>query len=389
MTIEAGTPRVLVVDDEENIQFIVGVGARHGRLRRRHGRSRARGARAGGLLPTRRRSSSTSCSLTSTGSSSCSESETGDRRPRSIFLTARDATDDRVRGLTSGGSDYLVKPFAVAELVARVRLRPPTQAGRHESPPPLRRPHLDTDGHRVIRAGDVVHLSPTEYKLLHYLLVNSGRVLVAGADPGPRVVLRLRRRFVGGRHLHQLPTTQDRSRRATPDPDDSRYRVHLAGRTVTLRLRLLLAMTALVVLITVGALMVIRSQRSFLVAQVDDQLAAAMPIANRPVAGRPGGPLPAPPASPGTAGDADTPISRLFVGMVADGAVEPSASRSTPRRRTGGAPRLRRTRPADRCTEDRGRRRRHHPLSNRRRTSRELQRLRRGRTSARRGRRAR
>ncbi len=69
--------------------------------------------------------------------------------------------------------------------------------------------------------------------------------------------------------------------------------------------------------------MVIQSQRSFLVAQVDDQLAAAMPIANRPVAGRPGGPLPAPPASPGTAGDADTPISRLFVGMVADGAVSP------------------------------------------------------------------
>ncbi len=92
---------------------------------------------------------------------------------------------------------------------------------------------------------------------------------------------------------------------------------------MTLRLRLLLAMTALVVLITVGAVMVIQSQRSFLVAQVDDQLAAAMPIANRPVAGPPGGPLPAPPASPGTAGDADTPISRLFVGVVADGAVSP------------------------------------------------------------------
>ena len=95
-----------------------------------------------------------------------------------VFLTARDATEDRVRGLTTGGADYQVKPFAVAELVARVRLRL-EQAGTPFTGRSLQCAdlHLDPDAHRVTRAGEVVHLSPTEYKLLHYLLMNCGRVL--------------------------------------------------------------------------------------------------------------------------------------------------------------------------------------------------------------------
>jgi two-component system OmpR family response regulator len=93
-----------------------------------------------------------------------------------IFLTARDATEDRVRGLTTGGADYQIKPFALAELVARVRLRV------QEADSGIRTLRcadldLDADAHRVSRAGEVVHLSPTEYKLLHYLLLNTGRVL--------------------------------------------------------------------------------------------------------------------------------------------------------------------------------------------------------------------
>jgi two-component system OmpR family response regulator len=95
-----------------------------------------------------------------------------------IFLTARDATEDRVRGLTTGGADYQVKPFAVAELVARVRLRL-DQAGAALTDRNLRCAdlELDPEAHRVTRGGEVVHLSPTEYKLLHYLLMNSARVL--------------------------------------------------------------------------------------------------------------------------------------------------------------------------------------------------------------------
>jgi two-component system OmpR family response regulator len=95
-----------------------------------------------------------------------------------VFLTARDTAEDRVRGLTDGGDDYLVKPFEVAELVARVklRLRP---SGETTSNRRLRCADLemDTQRHEVIRAGQPVQLSVTEYKLLHYLLINSGRVL--------------------------------------------------------------------------------------------------------------------------------------------------------------------------------------------------------------------
>ena len=72
----------------------------------------------------------------------------------------------------------MVKPFAVAELVARVQLRL-RQAGQSANQTLLRCAdlELDLDAHRVSRAGTVVELSPTEFKLLHYLLANSGRVL--------------------------------------------------------------------------------------------------------------------------------------------------------------------------------------------------------------------
>lgn len=103
--------------------------------------------------------------------------DSGDRTPV-IFLTARDATEDRVKGLTSGGDDYVVKPFAVAELVARVELRV-QQSGQALQQSVLRCAdlELDVDAHRVSRSGHVIELSPTEYKLLHVLLANRGRVL--------------------------------------------------------------------------------------------------------------------------------------------------------------------------------------------------------------------
>jgi two-component system OmpR family response regulator len=97
-----------------------------------------------------------------------------------IFLSARDTTEDRVRGLTNGGDDYLTKPFSVEELVARCRLR-----SRHIGTGPegrlrYRDLELDEHAHRVTRAGAVVHLSPTEYRLLRYLLLNAERVLSRG-----------------------------------------------------------------------------------------------------------------------------------------------------------------------------------------------------------------
>jgi two-component system, OmpR family, response regulator len=95
-----------------------------------------------------------------------------------IFLTARDATEDKVHGLTVGGDDYVTKPFSIEELVARVRvvLR---RHGDSESNSMLTLAdlELDDDAHEVRRAGQPIELTPTEYRLLRYLLTNAGRVL--------------------------------------------------------------------------------------------------------------------------------------------------------------------------------------------------------------------
>ena len=101
----------------------------------------------------------------------------GDRTPV-LFLTARDATEDKVRGLTLGGDDYLVKPFSLEELVARITavLR---RSGLDPAADDLRCEDLvmDDDAHLVTKGGLEVSLSPTEYNLLRYLLANKGRVV--------------------------------------------------------------------------------------------------------------------------------------------------------------------------------------------------------------------
>jgi two-component system OmpR family response regulator len=96
-----------------------------------------------------------------------------------VFLTAKDTTEDKVRGLTLGGDDYLVKPFSLEELVARIQavLRRTGQVGSLESVLRCDDLVLDDDAHRVTRAGREVSLSPTEFNLLRFLLANQGRVL--------------------------------------------------------------------------------------------------------------------------------------------------------------------------------------------------------------------
>lgn len=106
----------------------------------------------------------------------------GDRTPV-VFLTARDDTEDKVRGLTLGGDDYLQKPFSLDELVARVAAvlrRTGDHAGAATSVHVVADLTMDDDAHRVTRAGEEISLSPTEYNLLRYLLVNQGRVLSKG-----------------------------------------------------------------------------------------------------------------------------------------------------------------------------------------------------------------
>ena len=101
------------------------------------------------------------------------------RRVPVIFLTARDATEDKVHGLTVGGDDYVTKPFSIEELVARVRavLRRHGDEAERGSKLSFADLELDDDAHEVRRAGELVDLTPTEYRLLRYLLANAGRVL--------------------------------------------------------------------------------------------------------------------------------------------------------------------------------------------------------------------
>ena len=96
-----------------------------------------------------------------------------------LFLTARDTTDDKVRGLTIGGDDYVTKPFSVEELLARVGsvLRRFGKSGGGESVLRFGDLELDDDTREVFRAGTSLDLTDTEYRLLRYLLSHPRRVL--------------------------------------------------------------------------------------------------------------------------------------------------------------------------------------------------------------------
>ena len=98
-----------------------------------------------------------------------------------LFLTARDAVEDRISGLTVGADDYVTKPFSLEEVVLRIRailrrsrIEPSDGDGGVLRYADL---ELDEDAHEVRRAGRLVDLSPTEFNLLRYLLVNAGRVV--------------------------------------------------------------------------------------------------------------------------------------------------------------------------------------------------------------------
>jgi two-component system, OmpR family, response regulator len=96
-----------------------------------------------------------------------------------IFLTAKDATSDKIRGLKLGVDDYVTKPFSIEELVERVRavLRRSRASGPGEHRLGYADLELDEDTREVWRGGSLVELTPTEYRLLHYLLSNARRVL--------------------------------------------------------------------------------------------------------------------------------------------------------------------------------------------------------------------
>lgn len=96
-----------------------------------------------------------------------------------LFLTAKDDTEDKVTGLTVGGDDYVTKPFSLDEVVARIRAVLRRTQPHIEEDSRLRVDDLvlDDDAHEVFRGDREIDLSPTEFKLLRYLMLNPNRVL--------------------------------------------------------------------------------------------------------------------------------------------------------------------------------------------------------------------
>ena len=97
-----------------------------------------------------------------------------------LFLTAKDAHEDRIAGLTLGADDYVTKPFSLAEVIARIHAilrRAGNGNGQRSGRLSFADIELDDDSHEVWKAGEAVFLSPTEFKLLRYFLVNAGRAV--------------------------------------------------------------------------------------------------------------------------------------------------------------------------------------------------------------------
>ncbi|WTI77544.1 response regulator transcription factor [Streptomyces sp. NBC_00727] len=102
----------------------------------------------------------------------------GTGHPPILFLTARDAAEDRISGLRAGGDDYVTKPFNLEELILRIQAVLRRTNGRQsDGLLVVDDLELDPDSHQVTRAGQPVQLSPTEFSLLRVLMQNAGQVL--------------------------------------------------------------------------------------------------------------------------------------------------------------------------------------------------------------------
>ncbi len=171
-------PHLLVVDDEDNLRSMLAAALQH------HGfgvTTAANGREALDVIPSTRPDLVLLDVMMPDldGFEVCRRLRSGGDRTPVLFLTARDATEDKVRGLTLGGDDYVQKPFSLEELVARAEavLRRTGDGADGSIVHTCADLTMDDDAHRVTRNGDEISLSPTEYNLLRYLLVNQGRVL--------------------------------------------------------------------------------------------------------------------------------------------------------------------------------------------------------------------
>ena len=239
-----------------------------------------------------------------------------------LFLTAKDATEDKVTGLTIGGDDYVTKPFSLEEVIARIRavLRRARSGGPPPPPTRLRAAdlELDEESHEVWRAGERVQLSPTEFKLLRYLMTNAGRVLSKAQilDHVWNYDFRGDSSIVESVRL--LPAPQGRRGRAAADPHHPQRRLRpAAARPMTprplaaagavaartpLQVKLIVAVLALVaVALALIGLASVAAVDGLLVGRLDRELhqeAAARPAGRPPPSFAGPGPAPRGPRSP-------------------------------------------------------------------------------------------
>ncbi|WP_405485294.1 response regulator transcription factor [Nocardia sp. NBC_00511] len=175
------SPLVLVVDDEENIAYLVGTGLRMAGYQVRTASSGREALEAADAM----RPDAIVLDIMLPDD----DGYTVLRRLRGrgceapvLFLTARSDTAERVHGLTSGGDDYIVKPFVLEEVVARVQVAL-RRSGTIADLPAQRRVAdlvLDDQAHRVWRGADEIYLTATEFTLLRCLMSNTGRVVTRG-----------------------------------------------------------------------------------------------------------------------------------------------------------------------------------------------------------------
>jgi two-component system OmpR family response regulator len=174
----AGTARILVVDDEEAIIDLVTMALRYEGFETA---TAFTGQEALDAVATSRPDLVVLDVMLPDldGFAVCEQLRSRGEAVPALFLTARETTEDKVRGLTLGGDDYLTKPFGVSELVARVRaiLRRSGWSGPDGSRLVVADLELETGTGQVRRAGRPVDLTTTELKLLSYLMSNQGRVL--------------------------------------------------------------------------------------------------------------------------------------------------------------------------------------------------------------------
>lgn len=172
----AGQSRVLVVDDDENIRDLVAMGLRYeGFVVEAQGGGRAALAAVPRFRPDLIVMDVMMPDLD--GFEVCRRLHADGERAPVIFLTARKGMEDKLKGLTIGGDDYLTKPFSFDELFARVRVVLRRMARSGDQPLCFADLELDEDAHEVHRQGRRVELTPTEFNLLHFLMVNAKRVL--------------------------------------------------------------------------------------------------------------------------------------------------------------------------------------------------------------------